>query len=103
MHPDIESRMAEITAACRKHRAARLEIFGSAARGADFDPATSDADFLVEFLPPVFPGISDRYFGLIDDLESVLGRRVDLITERRIANPYFREAVNQSRELVYEP
>ncbi len=102
VHHAILDKKSEIVSACRKHRASRLEVFGSAARGADFDPEMSDADFLVEFLPPLFPGISDRFFGLADDLESILGRKVDLISERRITNRYFQESINESRELVYE-
>ena len=104
VHHAILDKMSEIVAACRKHQAARLEVFGSAAHGGDFNPETSDADFLVTFLPPFFPGYSDRYLGLADDLESILGRKVDLVTEntRPDRNPFFWESVNDSRELVYE-
>ncbi len=48
MRPEIAVRKDEITVICRRHGVARLEIFGSAARGDDFDPDNSDADFLVE-------------------------------------------------------
>jgi predicted nucleotidyltransferase len=37
---------------CRRYGVRRLDVFGSAARGADFDVATSDVDFLVQFGPP---------------------------------------------------
>ncbi len=103
VHNAILDKRSEIAAVCRKHRAARLEVFGSAARGEDFNPETSDADFIVEFLPPLLPGVARRYFGLAFDLESILGRKVDLLTEGGIKNRYFREAINESRELVYEP
>ena len=64
---------------CEKHGIRRLEIFGSAARGGDFDPARSDADFLVEFAPgsPLSP--LGQFFDLAADLEALLGRRVDLV------------------------
>ncbi len=44
MHAAIADRRADLGALCRRHGVARLEVFGSAARGADFDPASSDAD-----------------------------------------------------------
>ena len=49
MHADIAAHRKELTALCRRYGVRRLEVFGSAARAADFDPKTSDADFLVEF------------------------------------------------------
>ncbi len=101
--PDaILDKMSEIVTACRQHRTSRLEVFGLAARGVNFNPETRDADCLVTFLPPVCPGDSDRDWGLADDLESRLGRKVDLVTEmtRPDRNPFFRESVNDSREQV---
>jgi predicted nucleotidyltransferase len=49
MHSDIEKHREALTALCHRYGVVRPEVFGSAARGADFDPASSDADFLVEF------------------------------------------------------
>jgi len=48
MHPAIAQHRASIAAICLRYRISRLEVFGSAARADDFDPANSDADFLVE-------------------------------------------------------
>lgn len=55
----------------------RLSLFGSAARGELRED--SDVDVLVEFDGPA---TFDGYFGLKDHLESLLGRTVDLVTER---------------------
>ena len=82
MHADIATKRPELAALCRLHGVARLEVFGSAARAADFDPAHSDADFLVTFAPQ-----SERDFAtFLDfkaDLETLLGRPVDLV-ERQV-------------------
>ena len=51
MHAEIAKRRPELMALCRRHGVARLEVFGSAARHDDFDPMSSDADFLVTFTP----------------------------------------------------
>ena len=46
----VADRSDEIAALCRRHQVQRLDLFGSAATG-DFDPESSDLDFLVTFLP----------------------------------------------------
>ena len=82
---------------CQRYGVVRLDVFGSAV-GGGFDAARSDVDFLVELDPP--PGRSrfDAYFGLEESLESLLGRPVDLVAPSALANPYFAEAVERSRE-----
>lgn len=75
-------------------------MFGSAARG-DIDDERSDLDFLVEF-HDLEPGThADAYFGLLQDLESLFERKIDLVMDRAVKNKYFREAVNRDRVVVY--
>lgn len=102
MHQIITDNKDKIAKICRKYDIARLEIFGSAARGSDFDPVKSDADFLVEYNPPLLPGLYTRYFNMMQELESVLGTNVDLIRMGTIRNPYRMASINKDRELVYE-
>jgi predicted nucleotidyltransferase len=64
MHADIAEKRDALMALCRRYDVARLELFGSAARGADFDPASSDADFLVEFKPGSQLPPLEQFFGL---------------------------------------
>jgi hypothetical protein len=66
-----------------------------------FDPQRSDVDLLVEF-HPLGPGEhAEAYFGLLEDLQSLLGRPVDLVMPRAIQNPYFRRAIENTREVLY--
>ena len=81
----------------------RLEVFGSAARGTDFDPQTSDADFLVEFDPDCGLAPFDQFFDLAEALSMTLGRPVDLVEPGAINNPYLRAAIDRSRDLDYAP
>ena len=62
----------------------RLEGFGSPARGHDFDPASSDADFLVEFLPDSNLSPITQFYDLADALERLLARPIDLVERRAI-------------------
>ena len=100
MHPAIAQHRAGITAICQRYRIQRLEVFGSAARADDFDPASSDADFLVEFAPGVQPGL-DSLFGAKAALETLLGRGVDLVEPGAARNPYVLASINRNREAVY--
>lgn len=75
-------------------------MFGSAARGVDFNPARSDADFLVEFAPDAQPGLT-AFFGAKAELEQLLGRGVDLVEPAAVRNPYVLASINRNREAVY--
>ncbi len=102
MHAEIADCLDEIARICRRHRVRRLDLFGSAARGTDFGPETSDADFLVEFEPPLLPGIARRVVGLQTDLAETLGRKVDLMRAGTIRNPYLRASIEPERGSVYD-
>ena len=97
----IEKNRTAIADLCRKFKVQRLAVFGSATSHR-FDPARSDVDFLYT-LQSVPPGeYADNFFGLANELESLLGRRVDLVSEKSIRNPYFRESIDESRQPLYE-
>jgi len=96
----IEQYRARIEQLCRKHQVKRLELFGSAARG-DFDPASSDLDFFVEFQDYRSPTIADQWFGLAEDLRAVLGYPVELISLRTATNPYFLQVANRYKITLY--
>lgn len=100
MHPAIAQHLASIAAICMRYRISRLEVFGSAARADDFDPASSDADFLVEFAKDVQPDLH-RFYGAKAELEQVLGRGVDLVEPGAVRNPYVLASINRHREPVY--
>jgi predicted nucleotidyltransferase len=102
MHSAIDQHRTEIAVMCRRYGVRRLEVFGSAARGEDFDPVGSDADFLVAF-GPAAPGLSplEQYFGLAEALERLLGRPVDLVESGALRNPFILASVNRTREVVY--
>jgi len=105
MIPLIEQHRAEIEAICRKYGVAKLELFGSAARGEDFDPATSDVDFFYEFDPKTYDShpinLVDRYFGTIEGLEKLLGKKIDMVSTKHARNRFFLESADRHRITLY--
>lgn len=97
----VDEHSEELAALARRYGVARLELFGSAASD-EFDPGTSDLDFLVEFVDRPPGGKAHAYFGLLDALQSLFDRPVDLVTIRSVTNPYFLESVNETRRPVFE-
>jgi hypothetical protein len=100
MHPVIDAKRSDISQLCREFHVVRLEVFGSAARASDFDPASTDADFLVQFAPDAMVSLK-AYFGLKNALEALLGRKVDLVEAGAVGNPYFQASINRDLEVVY--
>lgn len=98
--PLIEMNRRDIAELCRRFHVSRLEVFGSAARGWDFDPARSDVDLLVSYLPGHHPGIA-AHQDLRDALEDLFGRPVDLVMEAAVENPFIRAGINRSRQPIY--
>lgn len=96
----IDEQREALSALCHQHRVRVLEVFGSAADGT-FRPESSDIDFLVEFFPLPSGQHYDSYFGLLEGLEKLFGRKVDLVEAGAMKNPYFIRRVNESRRPVY--
>jgi predicted nucleotidyltransferase len=101
MHELIDQRRAEIALLCNRYGVRQLEVFGSAARGADFDPVNSDADFLVDFQPESDLPPLEQFFGLAEALERLLGRKVDLVERGAVRNPFVQASIARAREVVY--
>jgi len=101
MNPELARHKAEIEHLCRRYHVRRLELFGSAVAGS-FRPGESDLDFLVEFEPLPAGAYADTYFGLLEALERLCGVPADLVVASAIKNPYFRQAVDQTKTLLYE-
>lgn len=99
MLPLVAKKKNEVSALCKEFKVRRLDLFGSAAKN-NFSDA-SDLDFVVSFNEQEPREYTRCYFSLVDALEKLFKRHVDLVTERSIRNPYFREEIELTRQLVY--
>jgi predicted nucleotidyltransferase len=97
---EIESRREQIATICREHEVARLLVFGSVLRD-DFNPDTSDIDLLVKFMPNVRKPWAGEYTDLQVAMEALFRRRVDVIPEGSIKNPYRLVNIEREKELLY--
>ena len=103
MQADIVEKRDALATICRRYGVARLEVFGSAARGTGFDRSRSDADFLVTFEPAARNDLA-AFSDLKDALEQLLGRSVDLLEREALEasrNFIRRRAILSETEAVY--
>lgn len=100
MIQEIQHRRADLVRLCQRFQVRQLDLFGSASTG-DFDPSRSDLDFLVVFASMTPHDHADAYFGLLDSLRALFGRPVDLVELEAVNNPYFLDAVAESRISLY--
>jgi len=96
----VDSKKDHLGRLCVRFGVARLGLFGSAARD-DFDNRSSDLDFVVEFAELSPDEHARSYFGLLRELETLFGRKVDLVEVSAVRNPYIRRNIEDSRVTVY--
>ena len=96
----VAQKREEVAEHCRRLNVRKLDVFGSAANG-KFNPETSDLDFLVEFNDHNSPGICNRYFDLVESLEALFNRKVDLVTAPSVTKPRFKANIEAEKEPVY--
>lgn len=75
----------------------KVWLFGSYARGEE--NTDSDIDLMIDLDHSQPVGL--KFFGMWNDLESLLGRDVDLVTEEGLAD-YARDSYNRDKILIYE-
>jgi uncharacterized protein len=88
------SALAEV---CQRYGVKELSLFGSSVRG-EMGPE-SDIDIMVEFEPGVRIGLI-KFESLANELESLAGRRVDLVTKRGL-KPWVRPRVIEDARVIY--
>ena len=90
----LEEKREEILHLAAKHGAFNVRVFGSVVRGEETED--SDIDFLIDYdlsrVSPWFP------VGLIEDLEKLLNRKVDIVTTKSL-HYFLRDKI--IKEVVY--
>ena len=94
----IEMNIDKIIALCKKYKVAKLWVFGSILTPRFNDD--SDVDLSVIFHYEQIPDLFLTFFDFIDELQTLLGRKVDLIDETAVKNPYFRTELDRTKFLI---
>ncbi len=95
----LDKYLRDITRLCASHKVKNLYAFGSVLTNKFSEE--SDIDFLVDFDAIDLAQYADNYYDLKFSLEDILQRNIDLLEEKAIKNPYFLQAINQQKQLVY--
>lgn len=95
----IDKNLDNIMALCNKHKVNKLFVFGSVLTD-DFNKS-SDIDLVVDFSDVDIYDYADNYFDLKASLEKLLKRQIDLLEDKAINNPYLRDSIDSSKQLIY--
>ncbi len=99
--PIIQSKITPLIQLLKDNHVIRAYLFGSVCTDTFNDK--SDVDLLISFSEEISPEVyTDSYFALHEKIRKLLGREVDIITERCLSNPIFIQNVNNSKRLLYE-
>ncbi len=76
-----------------------MHVFGSVCT--DKFNENSDIDILISFDKLSIEEYTDNYFELHYKLQELFGRKIDLLTDKSLSNPYFIKGLEQTKQLIY--
>ena len=96
----INNNANELRNICVKHNVSSLYLFGSAAKG-NFK-SESDLDFLVQFNDKInLLDYADNFFSMMEELEKLYGRKIDLLTVTSLKNPILKKEIGNTQIELY--
>lgn len=95
----IEKNIPKIIDLCKKHKVHKLFVFGSILTNRFND--NSDIDLVVDFKKGEIIDYFENFFDLKYSLEDLLGRKIYLLEEQTIKNPYLKKNVDATKTLIY--
>ena len=100
MQSVVQDNLESIQHILHKHNVKRAFVFGSACTENFNDD--SDIDIIVAFQKRYFDNYVDNFLSLESELSKLLQRDVDIVPEETIQNPYFIQAISQTKTPIYE-
>jgi predicted nucleotidyltransferase len=97
----IKERYTEFIDLCRSHKVDKIYAFGSSITD-HFDPQTSDIDVVVKIDIADAADRGEAFLSLWGKLEILFKRKVDLLTDDSIRNPYLRANIDRTKRLIYD-
>jgi len=95
----LDKNMEQLSKLCTQYKVLKLYVFGSALN--EKFRLDSDIDFLVTFKSVELTDFADNYFDFKFSLEDLFNRKIDLLEEKAIKNPFLKQSIGKSKELIY--
>jgi predicted nucleotidyltransferase len=95
----IDQNINIISRLCETHKVNHLYAFGSILTNKFSDK--SDVDLIVDFKDVELLKYADNYFDFKFSLEDIFQRPIDLLEEKAIKNPYFKQSIDSQKKLIY--
>lgn len=95
----VKDKMIELKKLCEDYDVKTMHVFGSACTDRFNDE--SDIDILISFKDISIEKYTDNYFDLHYKLQDLFQRKIDLLTENSLSNPYFIESIEETKQLLY--
>jgi len=95
----LDKHKNDINKLCSAYKVKQLFAFGSVLT--DNFNKDSDIDLIVDFEPIDVFLYADNYYDFKFSLQDILNRSIDLLEEKAIRNPYFKQTIYQQRQLIY--
>ena len=100
IQPFLQQKLSVLIPLFKQYNVSTAYAFGSVTT--DKFNSKSDIDLLVDFDETMEPAErGEMIWQMWDDLEKIFKRRVDLVTEKSLTNPYFIEELNEKKMLLY--
>ncbi|MBM2814245.1 MAG: polymerase, beta-like region [Ignavibacteria bacterium] len=99
MNKKITENIEELKRLCNEYKVVSMYAFGSVCT--EYFTGKSDIDFLITFGDLTYEQYADNYFELHYKLQELFNRKIDLLTEKSLSNPYFIKGMEQTKELIY--
>ena len=97
----ISENLDSIVKICEKYKVSKLYVFGSVLTE-KFSEESSDLDFQVELETMQVIERGEKLILFWDEMEYLFQRKIDLITDQPVKNPYFRVQVERTKQLIYD-
>jgi predicted nucleotidyltransferase len=92
-------KLTELKNLCDLYNVKSMHVFGSVCTDNFND--NSDIDILISFDNLSIEDYTDNYFELHYKLQELFGRKIDLLTDKSLSNPYFIKSLEQTKQLIY--
>jgi predicted nucleotidyltransferase len=99
MNKIIADKIQALRKLCIRYDVKTLYLFGSVC--SDKFNNDSDIDILISFKDISIEKYTDNYFELHYKLEELFNRKIDLLTENSLSNPFFIESIEETKQLLY--